>query len=81
MSELNKSKKPPQEQLAYKVRRFASEAIDIYCHGIDSTGEKGLIYTPNKDIISTLFKYPRKPSPTADADTIKFYNKEWKRNS
>lgn len=76
MSELNKSNKTPQEQSANKVRRFASEAIDIYCHGIDSTGKKGLIYTPNKEIISTLFKYPRKPSPTADAYTIKFYNED-----
>ena len=78
MNELNKSNKKLQEQLANKVRRFASEAIDIYCHGIDSNGDKGLIYTPNKDIISTLFKYPRKPSPTAGTYTIKFYNEDIK---
>lgn len=78
MSELNKSKKTPQERLASKVRRFASEAIDIYCHGIDCTGEKGLKYTPTKETISTLFKYPRKPPPTAGTYTVKLYKEDIK---
>ncbi|MHC4291125.1 MAG: hypothetical protein ACYSTR_02795 [Planctomycetota bacterium] len=76
MNELNKTNKTQQEQLANKVRRLASEAIDIYCHGIDSTGKKGLIYTPNKETISTLFAYPRKPSPAADAYTTRCYNED-----
>jgi hypothetical protein len=75
---MSPDKKNSREQLANKVRRLASEAIDIYCHGIDCTGKKGLIYSPNKDVISTLFAYPCKPSATADAYTIKFYNEDIK---
>jgi hypothetical protein len=70
-SKKNKSNKTSQDRLAYKVRRLASEAIDIYQHGIDATGRKGIIFVPTQDKINETRSIPFPKRPTIN-DTIAY---------